>query len=548
MSPSERDANQVSEMAHSKEDYFRARLVEELARDFSVQGIRRRRRSRFWSSRSRLYARRSSNALWRLLEIAVAASLLVAFAPVLLILFAWAKTAGGKIGHRVVLGRQAVPFPLFQFEFPSLQTASEESRKAVAGHVSESRTTPPTGGALESGSRTTPPTGGALHSESRTTPPTGCALHAPPEGSANSLFCLATRVRAFRAPWWADTCVAKIPALCNVLRGEMSFIGPRPVSPNEFPISERNAWKRYDLRPGFISVWWLRQRGNIDYARETDLDAEYVETRTFRGDLGIALRALPALTYGKSSSEASDQVSILGIPISNFSLEEAANQIVRLAESGGRHQVCFINADCVNVAFRDPHYRAVLLRSDLVFADGIGMRLAGQLLRRPIRQNVNGTDLLPALCSAAAAHSLGIYLLGGRPGVAEAAAEWMRKQQPALRICGGRHGFFELQEEPALIEAIRQSGADILLVALGAPKQEFWIDRHKAALPGVSIGVGGLFDFYSGSIPRAPVWMREIGMEWFFRFLQEPNRMWRRYFLGNLVFLLRVLGQRIRNA
>ena len=482
MTPSERGANQVPDMAHSKEDHFRTRLVEELSRDFSVRGIRRRRRSRFWRSHSRVYTWRFSNALWRLLEIAVAASVLVAFAPALLILFAWAKTAGGRIGHRVVLGRQAVPFPLFQFEFPSLQTASEE------------------------------------HAQNG------------------------------RAPWWANTWVAKIPALWNVLRGEMSFIGPRPVSPKEFPISERNAWKRYDLRPGFISVWWLRRRGNIDYARETDLDAEYVETRTFRGDLGIALRALPALTYGKSSSEASDRVSILGISISNLSLAEAANQIVRLAESGGRHQVCFVNADCVNVAFRDPHYRAVLLRSDLVFADGIGMRLAGQLLRRPIRQNVNGTDLLPALCSAAAAHGLGIYLLGGRPGVAEATAEWMRKQQPALRICGGCHGFFELQEEPALIEAIRQSGTNILLVALGAPKQEFWIDTHKAALPGVSIGVGGLFDFYSGNIPRAPVWMREIGMEWFFRFLQEPNRMWRRYFLGNLVFLLRVLRQRIRNA
>jgi len=460
-------------MPQSKEEHSRTLLLDELARDFSLHGIRRRRRSHFWHSRSSLYTRHLSDNLRRLLETTLAASLLLAFSPALLILFVWAKAAGGKIGHRQVLGRQAIPFPLFQFEFPNPQTA----------------------------------------------------------------------------PCWANTLLAKIPALWNAARGEMSFIGPRPVPSKEFSASERNAWKRYDLRPGFLSVWWLRRRGNIDYTCETDLDAEYVETRTFRGDLGIALRALPALTYGKTSSDGPGQVTILGIPISNLSLAEAANQIIRLAASNRPSQVCFVNADCANAAHRDQAYMGVLERSDLILADGIGMRLAGQFLKKPIRQNVNGTDLLPVLCSAAAASGLGIYLLGGRPGVAEATAGWMRAQAPSLEICGTRHGFFRPHEELAIVQAIQDSKARILLVALGAPKQDLWIDTHKASLPpGVSIGVGGLFDFYSGTIPRAPVWMREIGMEWFFRFLQEPGRMWRRYFLGNALFLLRVLNQRIRKS
>jgi N-acetylglucosaminyldiphosphoundecaprenol N-acetyl-beta-D-mannosaminyltransferase len=125
----------------------------------------------------------------------------------------------------------------------------------------------------------------------------------------------------------------------------------------------------------------------------------------------------------------------------------------------------------------------------------------------------------------------------------------MTAQFPDLHFCGDQHGYFAAEELPDVLAKINASGAKILLVALGVPKQERWISDHlQQTGAAVSMGVGGLFDFYSGRIPRAPAWVREIGMEWCFRFWQEPRRMWRRYFVGNFVFLTRVVRERLRTA
>ena len=460
-------------MPQVQKEITRTQLIAELDREFSKRGIRRRRRARLWRSSSWLVALRLVAGLRRLADFFSATLLLAVLSPLLAALFISTKRVGGGIGTQLTLGRWAIPFNRYRFDFTN----------------------------------------------------------------------------AKKTPSWANSSLSKLPALVNAVRGEMSLIGPRPVHPNELAASERNAWKRFDTRPGFLSVWRLRQRGNIDYARETDIDAEYVETQTLSGDLGIALRSLPAFALGGSASNAPDHVTLLGIPITNLSMSEAVDRIVTLALANDTTQVCFVNADCVNLAVRDAPYKITLQNAELVLADGIGVRLAGQLLNRHIRQNVNGTDLLPLLCSIAASKGLGIYLLGGHPGVAEAAAKWMQQRCPDLRISGTRNGYFTAEDESAIVNDIRISGAHILLVALGAPKQEEWIADHKSSLnPGVCLGVGGLFDFYSGRIPRAPIWMREIGLEWFYRFLQEPGRMWRRYFLGNAIFLLRVLAERLRNG
>jgi N-acetylglucosaminyldiphosphoundecaprenol N-acetyl-beta-D-mannosaminyltransferase len=210
-------------------------------------------------------------------------------------------------------------------------------------------------------------------------------------------------------------------------------------------------------------------------------------------------------------------------------------------------QLAFVNADCLNIAWRDPAYKATLRACDRVFADGIGLRLGGRMLGFELRDNLNGTDLYPLLCEAAAKAGRSLYLLGARPGIAAAAGEAMRSRFPGLLIAGSRDGYFTARDEPAVVEEINRSGAAILLVALGAPRQEQWIARNRDRLaPLVAMGVGGLFDFYSGRIRRAPPWMREIGMEWVYRLLQEPRRMWRRYIIGNPVFLYRVWLQKRR--
>jgi N-acetylglucosaminyldiphosphoundecaprenol N-acetyl-beta-D-mannosaminyltransferase len=453
----------ASELGSSR-SHQRQALIEELDRQYSTRGIRRRRRVALWRAASWTTAIRILGGFRRFCDWAFAASLICLTSPFLAVLFVLARSGGGGIGTQLRLGRWATQFKQYRFDFP-------------------------------------------------------------PQ----------SRLRHF----------AGLPVLANVLKGDMSFVGPRPVSPQEIPPSERNAWKRYDLRPGIICLWWIRKRANMAYRSEADLDAEYAETHSLWGDLGIALRALPALAYGEGASVAPDHLTLLEIPIDNLTLSEAIERIGSMAAGDQPSQLCFVNADCVNITFRDVEYKMLLRSADLVLADGIGVRLAGRILNQNIRENVNGTDLFPNLCSSLEKSGLSLYLLGGKPGVAADVADWIKKQYPNLKLAGFRHGFFTAGEEPDVIAAVRESNAAILMVAFGAPKQDKWIANHLRDLgPRMCVGVGGLFDFYSGRIPRAPTWMRELGLEWLYRFIQEPRRMWRRYFVGNAIFLFRVIRQR----
>ncbi len=336
-----------------------------------------------------------------------------------------------------------------------------------------------------------------------------------------------------------DTALAKLPVLWNLLRGDLALIGPRAATPETNPV-ERLAWKRYQVRPGLICLWWIRRRANIAYATEAQVDAEYIDTQSLRGDLGIALRAIPAAFYGEGVSEAPDIIHLAGIPIHNLSMDEAVEYIADPARQDPV-QICFVNADCVNIAARNAAYKQLLQQSDLVLGDGIGIKLAGKILNTHLRQNVNGTDLFPRLCARLDGTAEGIYLLGGKPGVPEDVAAWIGRNHPGVKISGTQHGYFAKEETAGVLQAIHDSGAHVLLIAFGAPKQELFIRDHlRETGVKVAIGVGGLFDFYSGRIPRAPAWLREMGGEWLYRFIQEPRRMWRRYFVGNVIFLYRV--------
>jgi len=169
-------------------------------------------------------------------------------------------------------------------------------------------------------------------------------------------------------------------------------------------------------------------------------------------------------------------------------------------------------------------------------------------MRQAFRENLCGTDFLPHLCKKlqTTPGNNALYLLGARPGVAQKVARWITRHYPDVKIAGWQHGYYSCEEEPEVLSRIKSSGANILLVAFGAPRQDVWIHK-KLPETGVKLamGVGGLFDFYSGRIPRAPIWVRELGMEWVYRLAQEPRRMWRRYVLGNGLFLIRVMRQAV---
>lgn len=249
----------------------------------------------------------------------------------------------------------------------------------------------------------------------------------------------------------------------------------------------------------------------------------------------------PASTHLTSSIDHR-LIPLFGLEIADTTLEQAAQWLISRAIEGNPTQVSFLNADCVNIMHRNAPYRDALQHSDRIFADGIGVRLAARLSGYDLQDNVNGTDLFPILCKHAAAAGQGIYLFGARGDRAEASGNTMKKRNPKLIISGSHHGYISgADADEQVVERINNSRATILLVALGAPAQELWIARNRHRLrPAVIIGVGGLFDYYSGSVARAPLLVRRARMEWVWRLAMEPRRLARRYILGNAEFLLRI--------
>ncbi len=260
----------------------------------------------------------------------------------------------------------------------------------------------------------------------------------------------------------------------------------------------------------------------------------------------VVLPPAPVITVGSAVTAPKPRVrrhrvNVLGFPIDDMSLRDAANAIVARLNADEPSRVAFINADCVNIAWRDEEYRRSVREADLVFADGVGVGLAAKLLRRPLRANVNGTDLFPVLCAAIEDSQHRVFLLGAKPDVAAEVAKWINRHFPEVQVCGVEDGYFDATDEAAVIARIAKAKPDLLIVAFGEPRQTKWIERHLAATGArVGIGVGGLFDFYSGRIRRAPRWLRRRGMEWAYRLWQEPRRLARRYLIGNVVFLARL--------
>jgi N-acetylglucosaminyldiphosphoundecaprenol N-acetyl-beta-D-mannosaminyltransferase len=236
-----------------------------------------------------------------------------------------------------------------------------------------------------------------------------------------------------------------------------------------------------------------------------------------------------------------ERLVLMDVALRNVSMAQAVAEVAVATQGTGLAQFAFVNADCLNHASENARYRGLLNGARAVFADGSGIRLATRCFTPyAIRDNVNGTDMFPLLCAELARQGRSVFMLGAGPGVAEAAASAIKARIPALAIAGTHHGLLRAGDAPRVVAAINDSRADVLLVAMGAPRQELWIAEHAKALQvPVAIGVGGLFDFVSGSIPRAPLWMRRLGVEWLFRLRQEPARMWRRYILGNPRFLWR---------
>lgn len=242
---------------------------------------------------------------------------------------------------------------------------------------------------------------------------------------------------------------------------------------------------------------------------------------------------------------AASTYDILGIPVVRMQWDEALGAMRRLAVERVFTRVSFLNAHNANVACDDPEFAAALKRF-LILPDGIGVDLAAKILYgQPFPANLNGTDFVPALF-AATTEPLTVGLLGATRRNADRAAAALAALAPQHRFVVVHDGFFSAAQETEILAELEALRPDVLLVAMGVPRQEFWIDRRlttrHCSLP---IAVGALLDFLSGAVPRAPHWMRRMRLEWLFRLMIEPGRLWRRYVVGNPLFLTRVMLQKL---
>jgi N-acetylglucosaminyldiphosphoundecaprenol N-acetyl-beta-D-mannosaminyltransferase len=202
------------------------------------------------------------------------------------------------------------------------------------------------------------------------------------------------------------------------------------------------------------------------------------------------------------------------------------------------------NTDHVVRIERDAEMRAVYERADVIVADGMPVVWASRLLGRPLPERVAGIDLMHAVAAGLAARSAGVFVVGGRAGIAEAAAAALAAAYPGLRIAGTQDGFFDVAHDAETVGAVNDSGADVLLIGMGSPRQERWTVGHATDLrPRILLCVGGALEVLAGARRRAPRWMQRSGLEWSYRLAQEPGRLWSRYLIEDAAFVLAVVRE-----
>ncbi len=237
------------------------------------------------------------------------------------------------------------------------------------------------------------------------------------------------------------------------------------------------------------------------------------------------------------------RIDVLGVGFDNLTMEEAVDEGVRLLHAEGTHYVVTPNPEIVEVCREDPAAMRAVNGADLVLPDGIGVIKGAAMLGTPLKEKTPGIEFAARLMGRMAEEGLSLYLLGAKPGVAEQAAENLRKQYPGLQIAGTHDGYF--RDDGPVTEDIRRSGADAVFVCLGAPKQELWMEKNGDATGAKLLcGLGGSLDVFAGVVERAPKFWSDHGLEWFYRLCKEPRRIGRMMKLP--LFLVHVRREKAR--
>lgn len=243
-------------------------------------------------------------------------------------------------------------------------------------------------------------------------------------------------------------------------------------------------------------------------------------------------------------------MNILNTHIHNYNMTETIEKIDNSIQSGGQIHHCVVNAGKIVAMQTDLQLRKSVNESDLVNADGQAVVWASRFLGKPLKERVAGIDLMVNLIELAHKKNYKIFFFGAKEEVVKTVVDKYADQYSSDIIAGYRNGYFKKEEEQQIANQISESGANILFVAISSPTKENFLYENKKLLNKVNfvMGVGGSFDVVAGVVKRAPIWMQKAGLEWFYRFVQEPKRMWKRYLIGNTKFILLVLREKFRKA
>lgn len=242
----------------------------------------------------------------------------------------------------------------------------------------------------------------------------------------------------------------------------------------------------------------------------------------------------------------SNKIKILNTYIQNLSMDETINEISSTIENGKQMHHVVVNAGKIVAMQKDLQLRRSVNESDLINADGQAVVWASRILGKPLKERVAGIDLMINLVEIAHQKKYKVFFLGAKEEIVKKVVDKYSQEYSPDIIAGYRNGYFKKEEEETIAKQISESGADILFVAITSPKKENFLYENKQALKDVNfiMGVGGSFDVVAGKVKRAPKWMQNAGLEWLYRLLQEPKRMWKRYVIGNTKFIILVIKEK----
>ena len=240
------------------------------------------------------------------------------------------------------------------------------------------------------------------------------------------------------------------------------------------------------------------------------------------------------------------RINLLNTTIDNLSMQETLALVQEKINKGEQLHHVVVNAGKVVAMQKDSELRKSVNESDIINADGQAVVWASNFLGKPLKERVAGIDLMANLVDMAYRNNYKIFLFGAKEEVVKTVVEKYSETYSPNIIAGYRNGYFEPSEEEAIAQQIADSGTQMLFVAISSPIKENFLYKYRHVLKNVNLimGVGGSFDVFAGKTKRAPIWMQNAGLEWFYRFLQEPKRMWKRYLVGNSKFIYLVMKER----